>query len=85
VLVKEEVPREEEADPSLVNFPRAYVLPRKLTTKQVILQKQVKYDMVTPVIPLGVTIEGDMLGEIESMRYSNHDLGDFKKFPWLAP
>jgi hypothetical protein len=85
VLVQEEVPRVEEADPSLVNFPRAYVPPRKLIEKQVILQKEVKYNMVTLVIPLGVTIEGDMLGEIENMRYSDHDLGDLKKFPWLAP
>jgi hypothetical protein len=46
VLVQEEVPRAEEADPSLVNFPRAYVPPRKLIAKQVILQKEVKYDML---------------------------------------
>jgi hypothetical protein len=35
----------------LFNFPRAYVPPRKTTTKQVILQKEAKYDMVTLVIP----------------------------------
>jgi hypothetical protein len=53
--------------------------------KQVRLQKEAKYAMVTPVIPPGVTVEGDMLGEIESLRYSDHDLSDAKKFPELAP
>jgi hypothetical protein len=41
--------------------------------------------MVTPVIPPGVTVEGDMLGVIGSLRYSDHDLTDLKKFPELAP
>jgi hypothetical protein len=45
----------------------------------------VKYDMVTPVIPPGVTVEGDMLGAIGNLRYSDHDLEDLKKFPELAP
>jgi len=73
--------RIEEVDPSLVNFPRAYLPPRKLTTKQIKLEKETKYDMVTPVIPPGVTIDGDMLGAIGNLRYADHDLVYLKKFP----
>jgi hypothetical protein len=40
--------------------------------------------MVIPLIPPGVTVEGNMLGEIESLRYSNHNLSDANKFPELA-
>jgi hypothetical protein len=79
--MQQEVLRMEELDPSLVNFPRAYVPPRKLTTKQIRLEKETKYDMVTPVIPPGVTIDGDMLGAIGNLRYADHDLVYLKKFP----
>jgi hypothetical protein len=77
--------RSEEAYPSLVSFLREYVPPRKPKKKQVKLQKEVNYDMVTLVIPLGVTVEGDMLGTIGNLRYSNHDLENLNKIPKLAP
>jgi hypothetical protein len=78
--IQEETP--EAFDP--VNFPRVYAPPRKPTTKQVRLHKEVKYDMVTPVILPGVTVKGDRLGVIGSLRFSDRDLTDLKKFPELA-
>jgi hypothetical protein len=41
--------------------------------------------MVTPVIPPGVTVEGDVIGAIGNLRYPCHNLVDLKKFPDLAP
>jgi hypothetical protein len=70
---------------NLVNFPRVYVPPRKSTIKQVRIQKETKYDMVTPMIPPSVTIEGELLHAIQKLRYSNHNLADLEKFPELAP
>jgi hypothetical protein len=35
-------------------------------------------------IPLGVIVEGDMLGEILSLKFVDHDLSDEKKFSDLA-
>jgi hypothetical protein len=49
------------------------------------MPKEMKYDLFTSVIPLGVTIEGDMLGVVGSLRFSEHDMEDMKKFPYLAP
>jgi hypothetical protein len=85
VLVQEETPRAEASDPSLRNFPRVYVPPRKPTKKLVRLPKEPKYDLITPVIPLGVSIEGDMLGAVGSLRFSNHDIEYMKKFLELSP
>jgi hypothetical protein len=48
--------------PSLINFMKDYVTPRKLTTKKVKLPKDSKYELVELEIPSGVIIEGDMLG-----------------------
>jgi hypothetical protein len=61
------------------------VPPRNPTTKQVRLPKEPKYDLVTPMIPPGVTVEGDMLGAVGSLKFSDHDLADLKKFPELVP
>jgi hypothetical protein len=69
----------------LIKFSREYVPPRKLIANQFRLQKEAKYDMVTLVIPPGVIVEGDMLGSIGNLSYSNHDLTDLKKFRELAP
>jgi hypothetical protein len=56
-----------------------------MTTKQVRLHNEEKYDMVTLVTPPGVTFEGDMFSEIGNLRYAYHDLIDLKNFPELAP
>jgi hypothetical protein len=79
---KEATPVQEETPKTFdpVNFPKAYV-PPKSVAKQVIIQKEVNYDMVTPMIPLRVTFEGDMLGLIGNLRYLDHDLEDLNKFP----
>jgi hypothetical protein len=60
------------------------VPPRKSTTKQVKLPNEPKYQLVKPEIPLGLIIEGDMLGAIGNMKYADHDLADIKKFQELA-
>jgi hypothetical protein len=57
------------------------VPPRKPTTKQVKLQKELKYELVELEITPGVIIEEDMLDTVGSLRYANHDLTDMKKFP----
>jgi hypothetical protein len=61
------------------------VPPIKPTMEQVRLQKEDMYDMVTPMIPPGATIKGDILGAIGNLRYSDHDLEYLKKFPMLVP
>jgi hypothetical protein len=35
-------------------------------------------------IPPGVSVEGDMLGKISTLKFSDHDIMDEKKFPELA-
>jgi hypothetical protein len=81
--VQEESPRAKTFDP--INFPRAYVPLRNPTTKQVTLQKEAKYDLVTSVIPPGVTVEGDMLGTVGSLRILDQNPANLKKFPELPP
>jgi len=49
------------------------------------LQKELKYELVEPEIPLGVIIKDDMLNAVGSLRYANHDLTNMNKFPKLAP
>jgi len=61
------------------------VPPRKPTPKQVRLPMEPKYNLVTLVIPPEVTVEGDMLGTIGSLKFSDHDLAVLKKFPELVP
>jgi len=63
----------------------AYVPPRKPTTKHVRLPKEMKYDLVTLVIPPRVIVEGYMLGTLGSLWFSDHDLEYLKKFLDLAP
>jgi len=50
--------------PSLVDSLKDYVPPRKPKVKQVKLPKEPRYEIFEPDIPLGVIIEGSMLGTI---------------------
>ena len=59
--------------------------PRNPTTKKFRLHKELKYDLVTPVIPPRVIFEGDMLGVKGSLRFFDHDIVDLKMFVELAP
>jgi hypothetical protein len=68
----------------LVGFPREYVLPRNPTTNKIRLPNEPKYDNVTPMIPSGVTIEGDILRIIGNLWFSDHDLTYLKIFLELA-
>jgi hypothetical protein len=83
IPIFKETPEASTSGPSLVNFSKDYVPPRKPTTKQVKLPKETKYELVEPEIPPGVIIEGDMLGTIGNLKYADHDLEDVKKFPEL--
>jgi len=74
----------EVIDPSLENFPRAYVPPRKPTAKQVRLQKEANYDLVTPLIPPKVVVEKDMLGMAGNLIFSDQNLAYLKNFLELA-
>jgi hypothetical protein len=67
--IQEETLRVEASDP--IKFPREYVPPRKPRTNQFRIPK--------------VTMEGDMLGAIGSLWFSEHDLIDLNKFIELTP
>jgi hypothetical protein len=43
-----------------------------------------KYPLVTLEIPVGLIVEGDMLRNIVSLKFSNHNITDEHKFPVLA-
>jgi hypothetical protein len=43
-----------------------------------------KYPLGTSPVPPGVSIEGDMLGRLSSLKFMDHDITDEKKFPELA-
>jgi hypothetical protein len=81
--IHEETPRYKTSDP--VKFPKACVPPRNPTTKKFRLHKELKYDLVTPVITPRVIFKGDMLGVKGSLRFSDHDIVDLKNFVELAP
>jgi hypothetical protein len=83
--VTKETPGASTSGSTLVHFPKDYLSPRKPSTKSVRLQKEAKYKLVEPKIPLGVIINEDMLGTVGSLRYVDHDITDMKKFPDLAP
>jgi hypothetical protein len=55
------------------------VPPRKTTKNKVRIPKELKYDLVTPVIPPRVIVEGDVLGAVGSLRFSDHDLAYMKE------
>jgi hypothetical protein len=57
------------------------VPPMKLTTNQIKLPKEPKYELLKPEIPLGVIIEEDMLGAVGNLKFVDHDLENVKKFP----
>jgi hypothetical protein len=43
-----------------------------------------KYMLPTSPVPLGVSIEGDILGKVAGIKFMDHDITDAKKFPDLA-
>jgi hypothetical protein len=44
-------------------------------------RRQATTTIVLPCIPEGVRIAGNMLGHVEKLRYSDHDVTDMDKFP----
>jgi hypothetical protein len=38
-----------------------------------------------PKIPKGVKVDDEMVGGVDSLKYSDHDMEDVVKFPDLAP
>jgi hypothetical protein len=57
-------------------FPRDYIPPRKDTAPHVILPMDAKYLLVTPKIPPNFIIEGDMMGKVIVLKFSDHDITD---------
>jgi hypothetical protein len=43
-----------------------------------------KYPLETSPVPPGVSIEGDMLDKVVSLKFMDHDITDEQKFPELA-
>jgi hypothetical protein len=80
VRVHEEISGTCTVEPSQTNFLKGYIPPRKLSTKPVNLQKEVKYDLLEPKVLPGVITEGDMLGAIPSLKFIYHNLLKKKKF-----
>jgi hypothetical protein len=66
------------------NFLKEYKPLRKDNVPQVKIPTDGKYPLVTPPIPPSVSIEGDMLGNISSLKIVDHDIMDEKKFPQLS-
>jgi hypothetical protein len=62
---------------TLVHYPRDYVPPRNMTTKQVKLHKESKYEFV------GILryVDHDVLDAVRSIEYVYHDVTDVNKFP----
>ena len=74
-----------EASASRIDPLPPYILPLKKTARKVRLPQNARYPMLSAPILKGVIKEGDMLGKIPRMKYSDHDLSDRNKFPDLAP
>jgi hypothetical protein len=81
-LVVEET---KEYPSSFEQFQRDYILSRKTSTKHVHLQKEAIYPLVEPLILDGVIVEGDMLGMILALKYTDDDITNENKFPKLVP
>jgi hypothetical protein len=61
-------------------FHRDYIPPRKETAPQVRVPTNGKYPLVTPGIPPGVIVEGDMLGKVVALKFVDHDITNIHKF-----
>jgi hypothetical protein len=55
---------------------RDYIPPRKDIAPQVTLPKNDKYPLVTPEIPHGGIIEGDLMGKVVALNFLDHDIKD---------
>jgi hypothetical protein len=77
----EETPRDLDSQPI---FPRDCVPLRKDNAPHVILLKDAKYPLVMPEIPQSVIIEGDLMGKVDALNFSNHNIKNAQKVPKLA-
>jgi hypothetical protein len=66
------------------SFHRDYIPPRKDNVPQVKVPTDGKYPLETSPVPPGVSIEGDMLGKVVSLKFVDHDITDEQKFPELG-
>jgi len=58
-----------------------YIPPRKANAPHIRVPTYGKYPLATSPIPLGVSIEGDMLGKVVGLNFMVHDIYDEKRFP----
>jgi hypothetical protein len=66
------------------NFHRDYIPPRKDNAHQVKEPTDGKYPLATPTVPPSVSVEGDMLGKVVSLKFVDHDITDEQKFLEIA-
>lgn len=62
-----------------------YFPPRKPNAKLVKDSKDVKYETFTPLLPEKVPFEGQLLGKIPQLKFTNSDFNDWNKYPHFAP
>jgi hypothetical protein len=64
------------ASNSQENFHRDYIPLRKDNVPQFKVPKDKKYPLATPTIPPSVSIEEDMIGNISTLKFVDHDIID---------
>lgn len=42
--------------------------------------KWLKYEIAIRIVPLEVDIKGDLLGQLNNLKYADHDIKDIAKF-----
>ena len=62
----------------------ASALSSHMKKKKVPVPKQSKYDIEIATIPLGVEIEGSLIGRLKKLKYVDHDVKDLAKFPYFV-
>jgi hypothetical protein len=65
-------------------FQRDYIPLQKDNAPSVKVPANGKYPLATTTIPPGVSVEGDMLGNITTLKFVDYDITDKKNFPELA-
>lgn len=49
--------------------------------KNASITKQLSYEIITKIVSPGVEIKGDFLGQLNNLKYADHDVRDIAKFP----
>jgi hypothetical protein len=68
-----------------VSSPQGKKKAREESSVQGIKRTQAELAIVIPKIPEGVKVDDEMVGGLDTIKYSDHDVADAVKFPDLAP